>query len=254
MDWLLQNLVSAFLWEILLLVGVGTILGVLKAKWPNLAAKVLYGVIGATCVAVILFTFTGHSILAHQQSPTTPENIEANVRKWADSLGLGITRLPQSIPGQEIYFGVTVTLGNGNQLTVFRNKDKSGYLQIQCPLVLAPEHLAILNKLTKDEASSATQEVLLELARTKVGFQIMTASGQPIIPSGALTAQPIVLQQAIVLMEGVPIADLTEATFAQHIDEIDSAIALVRASTALTLQRYSREHDALNAKQVKQHS
>ena len=219
-----------------------------KNRWPAYGDLARYWVVCAAGLAVLWVATTGYVPFSKRQPQTTADNIEANVRKWADSLGLGITRMPQqSLPtGQRLYFGIVVTLTNKNPLSVFRSEEKPGYLQIQCPLVLSPEHLAMLDKLTKDEADAATQEVLLELARTKVGFTMATATG-PLQQGGAepATTQPIVLQQTIILMKGVPIGnDLTEATFAQYLNEIDSAVLLVRASTALTLQRYSRLHDA----------
>ncbi len=245
---LLQGIISDILYGLLILAG-GLMLALIRSKWPDLAPKVLYGVFGVTCIAILWFTFTGHGVFSKQPSQTTPDNVEEYIRKWADNLGLGVTRMPQAIPLQQVYFGLVVTLQNGNPLTVFRGKEKSGYLQIQCPLRLSSDHLAILNKLTKDEANAATQEVLLELARTKLGFQMMTASGELVAPRA--TAQPIILQQTILLMKAVPIRnDLTEETFAQHVNEIDSAITLVRASTELTLQRYSRLHDSAGVPRI----
>jgi hypothetical protein len=107
-----------------------------------------------------------------------------------------------------------------------------------CPIKLSPEHLAILDKLTKDQADAVTQQVVLELGRSRIGYSMMTELGHPV----GGPAKTLVLQQTIILMNPVPIEnDLTEDAFAQHINEIDSAISVVRAATALALSRYRHQ-------------
>jgi hypothetical protein len=176
-----------------------------------------------------------------QQPETTTENVENNVRKWADSLGVGVTKMSaQGLPIQNAYFSLVLTLQNGNPLWVYRTKEKPGYLQIMCPITLAPEHLAILDKLTKDQADVVTQEVLLELARSNFGYQMMTSLGPP--AGGSAKTPPTILQQTIILIKSVPIGNgLTEATFVQNTNEVDSAISLVRAATALALGHYHQK-------------
>lgn len=243
MDWssIWHGVVSNLLYAVLIFGG-GALLAVLRVKWPNYADPVRYGVIGAACVAIILFAFTGRALLSKRPPEVTPDNLEENIRKWADSLGMSVARgSSQIFPAQDIYFALNITMENGTPLMVFRGKEKSGFLQIQCPLTLSPDHLATLQKLTKEEQEAVTQEVLLELAKSKVGFQVMTATG---VPMNTPTAPPAVLQQTILLMKGVPItSDMNEASFAQSANEIDAAVTLTRAATALALQRYSREHD-----------
>lgn len=242
-DWVWQNLTSSLLWELLLLVGVGVLLERLKAKWPVIAMRVLYGLGGTTCAAVLLFTFTGHGLLAKRKPEITPENLEANVRKWADDLGLGVTRM-QPPPNQEIQFGLILTLADGNPLQVFRGaRDKSGFLQMQCALVLSPEHLAMLNKLSKQQADDAMQEIILEMDRSRIGYVMQEA---PAMTNGQVTTTtPTILEQTILLTKPLPISDdLTEGSFGQQVNELDSEIGIVRLTTSLTLERYSR-HGAI---------
>jgi hypothetical protein len=60
---------------------------------------------------------------------------------------------------------------------VFRGaKEKTGFLQMQCALTLSPEHLAMLSKLTKQQADDAMQEIILEMNRSRIGFVVQTAS------------------------------------------------------------------------------
>jgi hypothetical protein len=241
MDWLIQNLFSAFVWELLLLVGVGAALGYLRAKWPAIASPVLYGIGGATCVGVLIFTFTGHGFLSKQRPEVTPENLETNVRKWADDLGLGVTRM-QAAPNQDVYFGLVVTLADGNPLMVFRGKEKSGFLQMECALVLSQEHLAMLSKLSKEQADDAMQEIVLEMARSRIGYVMQTSVASPPLNGQMTTTKPAIFQQTIIVVKPLAITgDLSEASFGERINELDSEIVLVRATTNLTLERYSRQ-------------
>jgi hypothetical protein len=92
MDWIWQNLLSSVIWEILLIIGGAAGLAYLRAKWPQWAAPVLYAVGGAACIAVVLFTATGHSILSHQQPETTIDNVEANVKVCLDNFDYSIRK------------------------------------------------------------------------------------------------------------------------------------------------------------------
>ena len=97
---------------------------------------------------MILFTLTGRGLFSGHAPDFTPDNVEENIRKWADNAGLGTAKMPEA---PNVYFGVILTLNSGNQLTVYRGKEKSGFLQLQSPLVLSPEHLQILSSLTKNK-------------------------------------------------------------------------------------------------------
>jgi len=238
------------LWEVLLLLGVGIALERLKAKWPVLASRVLYGLAAATCTAVLIFTFTGHGFLSRQRPEVTPENVEENVRKWADDLGLGVTRMQSGPNQQQIYFGLVITLFNGTPLEVFRGKEKPGFLQMQCALTLSPEHLDMLGKLGKEQAADAMQEILLEMARSRIGFIMQTASTAPLPGGQGTTTKAAILQQTMIVTKPLAITDdLTEATFGDRVNELDSEVGLVRAATNLTLERYSRQAIAQHAVQ-----
>lgn len=94
-------------------------------------------------------------------------------------------------------------------------------------MILSPEHQAILSKLTKEQAADVTEEVTLELARSKIGYTI--------------TGPPPGQMQTVLLQRSVPITSgLTEATFGGYLDEMDSAISLVRLATTLALAHNSQ--------------
>jgi hypothetical protein len=195
-------------------------------------------------MAILIFTFTGHGLLSKQQPAITSENLESSVRTWADDLGLGVTRM-QPLPNQEVQFGLVITLNDGNPLMVFRGaKEKTGFLQMQCALTLSPEHLAMLSKLTKQQADDAMQQIILEMNRSRIGFVVQTASA---VTNGQVTTTtPTILQQTIIVSKPLAITDdLSEAAFGERINELDSEIGIVRATTHLTLERYSRHQPSM---------
>jgi hypothetical protein len=221
-------------WEVLLVLGGAAILGYVKRKVPDHAPTIAYAVFGATCVAILIFTFTGHFILSRHQPETTPDNIEENIRTWGEALGLGLTKLPTT---SDTYFNWGITLKNGNFVVVDRAKALPGYLQIQSQLVLSPENQAAYAKLTKQEVDDLTQEVSLELARSRMGYGI--GQGTQATPTGSGP------QMGVLLVKGIPITNnLTEAGFAGYMDEIDSAISIVRATTTLALHHSNEFSDA----------
>jgi hypothetical protein len=218
--WLWQNLISNALWAILLLGG-GIAVGILRAKKAAWASPIIYGIATIACLAIIIFTFTGHAVFSKPETDTS--NIEDRVKEWITTLGLGsqpITGVPDT------FFAYKIFLVNGNSVIVSRNsKSKSGYLQFQSVIVIAPEHRAMLAKLTKDQATAVEEELVQHLADSKMGYSI----------SGSDPGH----MESIALIHGVPIVGLTEAAFVDQIDLADSDTALVTTSLLLALQRNS---------------
>lgn len=238
MDWnsLWQGVISNGIYALLILGG-GAVLTALRLKWPNYADPARFGFVGAACVALVLFTLLGRGLFVKSPPEITPENVGENVRKWADDVGLGITKMPTS---QDYYFGFQITQPSGNQITVFRGKDKSGFLQVQCPLLLSQDHLEMLRKLRKEDADNAMEEIMLEMDRARIGFVMQSASAMP-LPQ-VTTTKPTIFQQTILVTKPIAISSgLNEASFTSHINEVDSEIGVVRLITDLTLKRYSRQ-------------
>jgi len=88
MDWLWHNLFSTFIWEMILVIGGAAALGYLKRKVPDHAPTIAYGVFGATCVAILLFTITGRGLLSKRLPEITAENLEENIKTWTENNGL----------------------------------------------------------------------------------------------------------------------------------------------------------------------
>src|ERR1700687_138664 len=219
MDWLWQNLLSTAIWELLLIVGVGIGLGYIKAKWPLLAPPVFYGVVGAACYALILFTLTGHSILSRQQPETTPENVEANIRGWCDYWHFGVQK--QSDTSTYFAYAITIPISN-HQFRIYRSKDYDHYLRFETSFPFDPEHYSILTKLPDDKKTRIREEVSLELAKSRVGYKL--------VPD----ADPL---QGVVLQKLAPItASLTQDAFMEDTSEMDLAITVAARAFQLAVE------------------
>jgi hypothetical protein len=213
-DWLLQSLLARVVWEMLLIFGVGTVLGYLKAKMPELAPRILYGLAGATCVATLLFAFTGRAVFSKEPPETTVDNVEQNVRSWLDWYGVGVTKRSTT----DEFFAFSVTMRSGNVLGVARPKDRDRYLILRTSLT--SDLTSVIDKMNDLQKARLGDEVMLEMARSRATYH-----WDP--PSGGMD-----------IMKIVPISSaLTQDTFASRVEELDAEIELARESVRLSIDR-----------------
>lgn len=214
-NWFWQNLLAQWVWWLLTIAG-GVVLAILKKRAPSWASPALYGLGGSALIAVVILALGNLSSLP-QQERVTPANVEAHVRSWCDALGLAIKRQPVEA---DSYFSFAVTLNSGNVITVNRIRERDRYIIFRGGVTVSPDHAAIIGKLSDEQRIRLTDELTLELARSKLGFTI----GTPI--------------RRVLLAKSVPIGNgLTEDVFAGYLDEIDSGILLVREAFRLALDR-----------------
>jgi hypothetical protein len=169
MDWraILQSLLSRAAWEVLLIIGGGTIIAAIKAKWPDYAPRILYGIAGATCIAVLLFTLSGRAILSNPPTETTFDNIESNLRTWCDNFGLAVQKQPENA---DLYFSYLVSPYPNSHILVSRTKQHGQFLSFRQRLTLPPDDYSALARLSKEQHESVINQMSLELARARVGF------------------------------------------------------------------------------------
>ncbi len=219
-DWLWQAIIANWIWE-LLCFGQRCNNRLAAAQERQLAPGLVLRVcrVRADVRHDLHFSRSCHSFEA------ATRNYLGKCGKEYQGLGyafqLGVTKLQPDPDGD---FGLAIALKGGNSLEIHKLKQSPAYLQIQSQLVLSPEHQKTLAKLTEEQSAFVTEELSLELARSKIGFTIV---GPPV------QGEPQI--QLVVLMKGVPISGLTESTFAGYMDEMDSAIKLSRTTTALLL-------------------
>lgn len=222
---LLQTIFGSLLYDLLLAAGVAALLGWLKSKASQWANPVLYGIVAFTAVLIIGYVLTGRPVLSRQQPQVTSENIEANVKRWSENLGMSVERTNR----QDAFFSYTMRLYNGDPVEIFRGKDKPGYLQFMSTISVAAEHQAILAKLSEVQSEKMIQELNLEVARANLGCSF-GVSGTQNAKSGTRFLTAVFLQR------GVPLENLNEGYFGVNFDEVTRGVELVRAVILLKAQ------------------
>jgi len=225
MAWLWQNLFSAFVAELLLVIGGAALLGYMKKKLPEHAPTIAYVLFGATCAAILLFTFTGRPIFSKAAREITPDNVEENVKLWAEHLGMNIG--PANEP--DTYFAHTLSLPTLPQpVVIFRSiKEKPGYLQFKAVVNVSPEHQMAFSKMTQDEVNRIGQQLALDIGRANLQCafgEIFAVSDQEhkTILAGAF------------LQRGVPIESLNEVYFSDTFDQLTRGEGIVQSFIRLT--------------------
>ncbi len=225
MDWLWQNLFSTFVAELLLVIGGAAILGYVKTKLPEHAPTIAYVAFGATCVAILLFTFTGRPIFSKAPREITPENVEENMKLWVEHLGMNIG--PANEP--DSYFAHTLSLpSNVQPVEVFRGKEKSGYLQFKAVIKVSAENQGEFAKMSQSQVNRIMDELNLDVGRANLGCtfgMVMAVNDQlhKTIIAGAF------------LQRAVPIQNLNEWSFADTFDQLTRGTAVVGASIKLAM-------------------
>jgi hypothetical protein len=220
MDWFWQGLLTNGIYA-LVIVGGGFVFGYLRAKHSDKVPAALFGLAGATCFAILIFTFTGRPIFSTTPKETTPDNLEKNIKIWAEHLGMTIG--PAIEP--DSYFAYTLSNPDGVPMEVFRGKDKSGFLQFKAVIAVSPEHQAIFAKLSEAQISRLVEQLNLEVARSNVDCTF-----------GQLMAQNDKHQTTIAamfLVRGEPIQNLSEWDFAQTFDQVKRGFSMLRSSIRL---------------------
>jgi hypothetical protein len=210
---------------VILVFGGAAALGFVKRKIPQHAPTLAYAALGATCIAVLLFTFTGRPIFAPTPpQPVTSENIEQNIKGWAENLGMSIG------PGGEpdSAFAYTLRSTTGDPATVFKsNKEKPGYLQFKAQINVSPEHQTAFAKMSQPQVDRVLQQLSLEIGQANLGCTFVTMT--------AVDNNSHKFPVAAVLQRGILISDLSESYFAGTFDQLTRGVALVRSFVQLAV-------------------
>jgi hypothetical protein len=218
---ILEAIFGSLLYDLLLASFVAAMLATLRATKEKWAAPALYGLSGFAAVLLIAFTFVGRGLFSKEQPRTTPENVEANVKAWADSLGYGIQR----IQDPQYHFLLVTSIFDGAKIMVGRKKGTENYLVFKTDVLIPSEYEAIISKLSQEQKVRIAQEAALELAKLKIGFQFTPN------PSHSFLGD-------ITLSKGVPITSiLTEDTFDGHLMDLDNAAIVAHEIINLEIAR-----------------
>jgi Flp pilus assembly pilin Flp len=109
-SWSWQGVITSIV-AALLLGGIPTLLTWIKKKWPQHGELVRYWLTTAAALAILLYATTGYILFAKHEVKTTPDNVEENVKLWAEHLGMNIG--PANEP--DSYFAHTLSLPSNVQ-------------------------------------------------------------------------------------------------------------------------------------------
>lgn len=231
MSWLWQGTFTSILGA-LFMIACGALFALLKRRGSQWLGVALHGLIGCTLAAVCLFAFASFTALPQRTLLVTPENAETTLRAWLDSFGLSVKR--ESDP--ESHFALVVTLSNSTQVAITRPKRQQSYVMFQSLLAVSREHEAMLTRLSEDARDEVLRELVLELARARIGNVLQGPE----------------LLKSVRVVRSVPITSLSEESLARLLDEIDSGVQLARQAIVLSLYRRSRDTRATASTQPAQ--
>jgi hypothetical protein len=231
-SWSWQGIVTSIIAGLLLL-GVPTLLTWVKKKWPQHGELVRYWLTTAAAIAILLYATTGYILFAKHELKVTPDNVEENVKLWAEHIGMNIG--PANEP--DTYFAHTLSLPTLPQpVVVFRStKEKPGYLQFKAVINVAPEHQIAFSKMSQDVVNRIGEQLSLDIGRANLGctfgemFAVNNQEHKTIL-AGAF------------LQRGVPIENLNEAYFTDTFDQMTRGEGIVQSFVRLaaTTSKISR--------------
>src|ERR1039458_7613493 len=112
-QWVITSIVAA-----LILLGVPSLLTWIKTRWPQHGELVRYWMTTAAALAILIYATTGYVPFKKHEIKTTPDNIQENVKLWAEHLGMNIG--PANEP--DSYFAYTLSIPNTSQpVEIFRS-------------------------------------------------------------------------------------------------------------------------------------
>lgn len=221
MDWIWKNLFTNLVFEVFLVLGGAAAFAYAKRKIPEHAATIAYGALGAICASILIFTFTGRAIFSSRPpAPVTQDNIEENVKVWAEHLGMNIG--PVDEPNS--YFAHMLSLPNsGQQVEVFRSvKEKPGYLQFKALINVAAEHQQAFSKMPQALVDRISERLSLNLGQANLGCsvaEVMTVNEQ----------EHKTIIAGIFLQRGVAIANMNETVFSDTYDQLTRGMTIVKS-------------------------
>jgi len=214
MDGLLRDLTSDFVWQIvwkvIVIIGSAGIFAELRRRASRHIDTFRNAAIGAACAAVLVVTITGVPVI--HQPETTPDNVEENVSRWVEDLGVTVRKTVP--PPANAYFEIALTLPNTHVVYVSRYKALDKYIQFRGPVAPAKDISTEVAKFTDEQKERLAAFVLLELSRAKIGFNL-----PPNFPAnGNLT-----------ILKAVPITSgLTKDSFAGYLDDVDAGVGVTQ--------------------------
>jgi len=209
----LSNLLLVILGALGLVVslfGVAIRRGIQQMSFRALILLII-GMVSAVCLGIGLYRIAIPARI-------TPDTVEEKVKLWLDNFGVTTQKI--SSETSEVYFLTRVSYNDSTSIFVSRSKGLPRYLTLAARVTLAPEHKALLDKLSKEDRERFYVHLRLEMSRAGI--------------RGTSTQDPTL---DITIIRLIPITDeLTEATLIDRVDAIHRDELIVIDTIALELE------------------
>jgi len=214
--WLWQNLISNWIWYLLAILAPVAI-GWLTTEGPKWVVPALCA-LGAFVLILVAFAsikgaqaaFTVRAYLEQQaRIGVTVDNVEGLVREWSDTFRFSVKKLG----AKDAYHWAFELKGPAEMpITVMRDKDLSHYLTVIGSLTVIREHSKLFKTLKKSDADALIAQLRIEMNRLNIGY---TGFANP--------------PERFFFVRRIPISpDLTDYRFVTTVNEVTSAVLLVR--------------------------
>lgn len=189
----------------------------IKLRQSRWSSPLLYGISVWVLTTMGIYTINAqHQFATEQTTRTTSDNVESRVRDWLNTFKL--TARNSTTPPD--LFRYTVWMPNGDAVDIVRTKDLPSYLVLGGHIVATPEDAAKVKTLTPYQRVRLFDALTLESAKAKVVF------------NNALTTDSLSME----LIKRVPITPaLSESTLIGSLDEVDSAMMILRTTLAMSI-------------------
>jgi hypothetical protein len=122
-------------------------------------------------VAALLFlpstivSITGHPVFYKE---ITPDNVEAQLKKWSGEFGFQWTNLP--IPENFSIFSLEVTLPNGTKIVTGRPKNETFAVDIATFLIPPPDQVQALDAMQPSDANVLLHNLRIDVEREQMAW------------------------------------------------------------------------------------
>jgi len=143
-----------------------------------------------------------------EQQPTTLENVEANIQTWSTDMGLTVTDVSSRYP--ESLFAIHLVSSNGTSIVVEHPKERDRFLLFDADLEItdSEQKRAFLN-LSEERRQDLLRNVMIEMNKLSIGCMTRPT-----------------LTRTVDLQKAVLISGLTDDSFLNEMQGLNSAIAL----------------------------
>jgi hypothetical protein len=204
----------------------GAVLAWIKQRRPSWLPAVYVGLGGGVVILIGAGALRVISTpIPRQPDIVTVDNVEAHLNQWIDAFHYSRRKLPDA---QDSFFNYVITNTYGRSLNISRLRQSpfDRYLVMSAGVTVGPEHTAKLGKLSKPDADLLVRDLRIEMARYKIGFANISI---PLTTIGVEKDIPIT-------------TTLSEDTFLQATNDVDSAQVLLLNLIPMELDKPSRAH------------